>query len=99
MEKFNKHLKEFDPIIIAEAHLHDIPGMDWQDIAQEIRIHLWNKFDLFDVKKSSFKTWANRVMKNRIKNLIRDANTKSHQYINRAISIEELQEKELEDNE
>jgi DNA-directed RNA polymerase specialized sigma24 family protein len=37
------NLEEFDPTIIKLAKAYQIPNMDWQDIAQELRIHLWQK--------------------------------------------------------
>lgn len=84
-------IEEFYPIIDKEAQKHNIPGMEWQDIAQEVKTRLWLKFELYDASKSSLKTWANKVMRNCIRNLIRDSKN-SKQYLNRAISIDELQE-------
>ena len=85
---------DFEHIIEAEARKHNIAGMDWQDIAQEIRIKLWNKRQLFDSAKSSYKTWANKVMKNCINDLFRLSKTKKASYLNEAISIESLREQE-----
>ena len=90
-----KDLQQFEPIIKAEAHKHNIQGMDWEDIAQEIRIKLWQKEKLFNPIKSSYKTWANKVMKNCIKDLIKGSQRKK-QTLNRAISIEELQKNGLD---
>jgi len=94
------NLKEFDSIIINEARKWRIPGLSWEDIAQEVRIHLWQKENLHDVAKSSYKTWANKVMRNCICNLLRDSDTKKARYLNWAISIEWLNENYMDiDNE
>ena len=83
---------EIEQIIVSESKKHNIPGMDWQDIAQEIRIKLWQKEKLFDPAKSSYKTWANKVMRNCIYDLLKASNTKKASYLNNAVSIEMLQE-------
>src|SRR4030042_4139039 len=90
-----ENLKQFESIIKAESHKYNISGCAHEDIAQEIRIKLWQKEKQFNPNKSSYKTWANRVMKNCIKNLIRQAYTKK-QVLNRALSIEELKENGFE---
>lgn len=84
-------MDDFDRIIVAEAHRWEIPGMTYEDIAQEVRLHLWLKKSTFR-GESSYRTWANKVMKNCIKNLLRDSQTKKARYLNRAVSIEWLKE-------
>jgi len=92
------YLKEIDPDLKKKAYVFmeewDIKGMDWEDLAQELRIHLMNKYDSFNPEKSSFRTWANRIMLNKIKNIAREKNL-SADVINRksTLSIEELKEK------
>jgi RNA polymerase sigma factor (sigma-70 family) len=85
---------DFEKIIIAEAKKHNIPGLDWEDIAQEVRIRLWTKRHLFNPDKSSYKTWANRVMSNCIRNLIRASKSKKAAFLNEAISLEKFIEDE-----
>lgn len=85
-------IEEFYPIIDKEAQKHNIPGMEWQDIAQEVKTRLWLKFELYDASKSGLRTWANKVMRNCITDLLRTANYKKAQYLNHAISIDQLQE-------
>jgi len=89
------NLEEFEPIIRAEAHKHNISGMDWEDVAQTIRIQLWRKEKNFNPLKSSYKTWANKVMRDYIKDLIRLSHTKKASFLNTAISWEELKEIEI----
>ena len=83
-------LKKFEPIIKAESHKYNIKGLTHEDIAQEIRIKLWLKEKQFNPNKSSYKTWANKVMRNCIKDIMRQAGAKK-QVLNRALSIEGLQ--------
>lgn len=89
-------LEEFYKIVDKEARKHNIPGMEWQDIAQEVKMRLWAKFKLYDPSKSGFRTWANKVMRNCITDLLRTANYKKAQYLNRAISTEGLKEQGLD---
>ncbi len=72
MEKIEEYLKEIEPDIKGKSRTYRIWGLDLEDVAQELRIHLMNKFDLFDPKKASFRTWANRVMRNKLTNMARD---------------------------
>lgn len=46
-------------------------GMDFDDIAQEMRIHLWRKLDRYHPGKAGLRTWANRVMRMRLIDLSR----------------------------
>lgn len=36
-------LEEFESTLVKLAKIYKIPNMEWQDIAQELRIHLWLK--------------------------------------------------------
>ena len=69
--KFETYLKEIEPDISAKSFAYRIWGLDKEDVAQELRIHLLNKFDLFNPDKASFRTWANRVMRNKLIDLER----------------------------
>lgn len=89
-KKFLKELAEFEPIIKAESRKHYIPGMTWEDIAQEIRLKLWIKWRLFDKEKAGFKTWANKVMKNTIRNLARQSKTQKSRILNEFVPLEFL---------
>jgi RNA polymerase sigma-70 factor (ECF subfamily) len=87
--EFIEELKKFEPIIKFKAKKVKIAGLEYQDIQQEIRIRLWKKYPSFK-GESSFKTWANRVAENCIKNLIRDSRTKKASYLNEAENIDNL---------
>ncbi|HOL54257.1 MAG TPA: sigma-70 family RNA polymerase sigma factor [Candidatus Paceibacterota bacterium] len=89
-QQFLKDLKSFEPILIAESHKYHIPGLEAEDIQQEVRLRLWIKYPTFLKEKSSFRTWANKVMKNCIKNMMRDAKRECRKPLNRAISLDDI---------
>ena len=45
--------------------------MDFQDVSQILRIHIFKKWDLYDPEKP-LAPWINRIISNQIKNLIRN---------------------------
>ncbi len=71
MKALNEYLTEIEPDIIAKAKKYHILGMKNDDVAQILRLHLFEKFAQFNKNKSSWRTWANKVMQNRIKDLAR----------------------------
>jgi len=49
-----------------------IPNYTNDEIAQELRLRVWEKISLYSTESGvSFRTWANVLMKNRLKNLLR----------------------------
>ena len=88
---FETYLLEIEPDIMGKAKQYSLSGMDWEDVAQELRIQLWQKFSNFNPQKASFRTWANRIMSNKLKDLLRDKEN-SHDALDEAISIDEMQE-------
>ena len=49
-----------------------IPNYTNDEIAQELRLRVWEKISLYSIESGvSFRTWANVLMKNRLKNLLR----------------------------
>jgi RNA polymerase sigma factor (sigma-70 family) len=56
--------------LICESYQNRIYGYEPDDLAQELRILLWNKLDTWQ-GRSNLRTWANKVMKNRLKNIAR----------------------------
>lgn len=45
--------------------------MDFDDVSQIIRIHIWKKWKMYDPEKP-LAPWLNRIISNQIKNLIRN---------------------------
>lgn len=55
----------------AKWNLTAINWMDFDDVSQILRIHIYRKWHLYDVKKP-LAPWLNRIISNQIKNLIRN---------------------------
>lgn len=41
-------------------------NMDREEVAQELRMHLWNKLHMYHPTKASLRTWAQQVMRRRL---------------------------------
>jgi RNA polymerase sigma factor (sigma-70 family) len=92
MSELDNVLKEFDNLIVIKARKAHITGMDWKDVAQEIRIKIWHNYHMFD-NKSSLKTWINKVADNCIINLAIKSKTITQSYLNEADSSDEIAER------
>lgn len=61
--------------ILGKAKTTDISGLDWQDIAQELDIALWKNLNKFQGRNnSSERTFAQKIMRNKILDLAKAAN-------------------------
>lgn len=94
MTEFDKAFKteailQLDDDICYLSEHWNIPGMEADDIAQELRLWLWNKLDFYDPNRSSIRTFAIRIMRNRLKNMKRDAEVRP---LNRSILFGDEQE-------
>ena len=59
------------------ASRYYIPGYDLDDLKQELRLELWRKVKMFDhTKEVRLRTWANTVMRNHLRRLLRDSTRK-----------------------
>jgi DNA-directed RNA polymerase specialized sigma24 family protein len=61
-------LNELEKYIVYESCQNKIYGLEPDDIAQELRVLLWNKLPTWQ-GRSNVRTWANKVMKNKIKDI------------------------------
>lgn len=52
-------------------HLTILPWIDYEDVSQIIRIHIYKKWDLWDQQKP-LEPWLNKIISNQIKNLLRN---------------------------
>ena len=71
MKTFEESLKEIEKDILGKSRSRRIAGMEAKDIYQELYIELSLRFKKFDPKKSSFRTWANMIMRNKLIDLWR----------------------------
>lgn len=63
----NYYNDKFSKDISYRAKNVTIPGMDWEDIAQELDIALWRGLNKFKGRnKATERTFAGTIMKNRI---------------------------------
>ena len=58
------------------ATKHKNRRLDPEDLAQELRIHVWNKLHTYNPTKASFRTWLWRVMNSKVIDLTRVKNYK-----------------------
>jgi len=70
------NFSEYEDIVVAKAVKAQVPNMDWEDIAQELRMHLWLKSNRFNPRYASAPTFVNNILNNKIRDLIRTANRK-----------------------
>lgn len=80
--------------IRAKAKTYFIPGMDWEDIAQELRLSLWQNLSKFEPNRASEQTFANRIMQNRIKDLAKHANRQKRWIDSNWVSLDEIAEQQ-----
>ena len=59
----------------SKWNLTALSWMDFDDVSQILRIHIFKKWHLYDIKKP-LNPWINRIISNQIKNLIRIKNVK-----------------------
>ena len=72
--EFENHIEVIDTEINKRRNkwnLSVLAWMDFQDVAQILRIHIYKKWHLYDTKKP-LNPWINRIISNQIKNLIRN---------------------------
>ena len=69
---FEECIKDIDTEIRKRKNkwnLTSLAWMDFEDVSQIIRIHIYKKWDMYDQKKP-LAPWLNRIISNQIKNLI-----------------------------
>lgn len=49
-----------------------LASIDFEDVCQIITIHVFEKYDQYNEKKGEFSHWVNRIISNRIHNILRD---------------------------
>ena len=71
--------EESIPIIDVELakrkskwRLNAIAWMDYEDVCQKIRLHIFNKWGQWDPKKGLLLPWVNRIITNQMRNLVRN---------------------------
>lgn len=73
-KEFIENISKIDSLLERQRKkwtLHAINWMDYDDVQQIIRIHIYKKMHLWN-KEKAFEPWANRIIANQIKNLLRN---------------------------
>lgn len=55
------------------ARQYSVPGYDLDDLQQELRLIIWAGLTKYNPALVSFRTWANVVMRNRLRELLRNS--------------------------
>jgi|GEM_PF-2084429 len=76
--------------ISAKARTASIIGMEWEDIAQELNLHILIIQHKYDPAKSSPRTFVARVATNKIRDLIRRASAQKRRSAYGIVSLDEL---------
>lgn len=87
----------YEADVIAKSKKSFIPGYEWEDIAQELRIALWKKLQKFSPQKASSRTYAQLIMRSKIRDLVKFSGRKKRYFDNNCLSLEEQMDKGIED--
>ena len=71
---FESKILEINQEISKRKHkwnLTSLAWMDFSDVSQILRLHIYKKWDMYD-QKQPLAPWINRIVSNQIKNLIRN---------------------------
>lgn len=74
------NFQDYESDIVAKAKTYEVPGLDWEDTAQELRLYLWLKKDRFDSKRGiKEKTFVMSILMNKIRDLRKYSNRQKRQ--------------------
>ena len=70
------NFQKYESDIVAKAKTYKVPGSDWEDVAQELRIHIWKKRDKFDASRGvKERTFVMSMLMNKIRDLRKYSNS------------------------
>jgi len=81
-------IAEYDIIYLA-SRFH-IKGHTREDIAQELRLKIWQALPYYDPNVCGMRTWARKVLKNHLKNLKRDIERHKRKILLHQVPLNEL---------
>lgn len=81
--------RDFEEKIKIISKAVKIPGMESDDIAQELRLAVWKKSEKYNPDRGSQATFFNKIVRNRLIDLYRRSQSKKNRINNNHISIEE----------
>lgn len=71
---YEEMYSRINTVIQKNKHRYQLEGvtwMDWEDVAQIIRTHIYKKWHMWDASKQ-LEPWINRIAINQIKNIVRN---------------------------
>ncbi len=71
-QTFDERAPFIQELIERRRHKWTLTTLDYEDVAQLLLIHVWQKYDQFDPTKAPFEHWCNRLIHNRTTNILRD---------------------------
>jgi len=75
--------------ISAKAKMAHIPGMEWEDVFQEVMLHLLIVQSKYDATRSGPRTFMCRVATNKIRDLVRRSRAQKRS-LHEVVSLDEL---------
>lgn len=83
MNYTDEMLRSLEGDIYFWCSRYHIPGYELEDLQQECRFKLWRKIENYDAQKGILvRTWANTVIKNHLKDLLRKAMNQKNYVLN-----------------
>jgi RNA polymerase sigma factor (sigma-70 family) len=70
--RFEDRISDIQREINKRKKKWTLSTLAWEDVGQILLIHVFEKYHLYDPAKSEFSHWLNRLISNRIKNVLRD---------------------------
>jgi DNA-directed RNA polymerase specialized sigma24 family protein len=86
------NLEKFDPTIIKLAKTWKISPLKWEDVAQELRLHLLKKERTTKTPINDYKNWAYISCRNKIRDLAKYYH-RAKRDVRNETSLDELKEK------
>ena len=80
-------MKLIDGYIVMRSSQFYVPGIEPEDLAQELRIKIWKVIPKFNPEFASFKTWALVVINNYLRDLYRKQTGKWTDCLNSAYGL------------
>ena len=69
---FEERLPEIETIVDKRKNKWYLSTIPWEDVRQILIIKIFNKYHTYKEERALFEHWANRVITNQIKNLLRN---------------------------
>jgi RNA polymerase sigma factor (sigma-70 family) len=87
-------IAEFDVIYLSNRFR--VKGYTKEDIAQELRLKLWEALPYYNPEKTGMRTWSRTVMRNHLKNLKRNVERHKRKVLYYQVPIEQAEQEQAE---